>query len=204
MEPENESTRLHRLMLLFRQSKNFRTAMEDNRAIQTSLREQANVPSVSVMEARILVNNNAKLKKRNEPLKIKLRSADENHKVMYSVGLVMQHKRYEYLCVIRGWDNFCDMSEQWKVQMGIHRLTDGADQPYYNVLVHSDGSERYAAQESLGFYEESFEEIDHPEIGKYFHSISKPGDGVRHYIPNPTTQSTISRRLCQNTRKSST
>ena len=56
--------------------------------------------------------------------------------------------RYHYFCVIYGWDNFCNMEENWRIQMGVYNLTDGADQPFYNVLA-DDGSCRYASQGML-------------------------------------------------------
>ena len=52
---------------------------------------------------------------------------------------------YDYHCVIYGWDDQCEMSQGWIVQMGVDRLPLGFNQPFYNVLVE-DGSNRYAAQ----------------------------------------------------------
>ena len=37
------------------------------------------------------------------------------------------------------------MEESWRIQMGVYNLTDGANQPFYNVLA-DDGSCRYASQ----------------------------------------------------------
>lgn len=37
------------------------------------------------------------------------------------------------------------MSPAWIEQMGVHHLSLGPDQPFYNVLVE-DGTNRYAAQ----------------------------------------------------------
>ena len=53
--------------------------------------------------------------------------------------------RYHYLCVIYGWDNTCQASGDWIVQMGVNNLPNKQHQPFYNVLV-DDGSNRYAAQ----------------------------------------------------------
>ena len=58
---------------------------------------------------------------------------------------VLYDIRYNYLCVIYGWDNECIMTEEWKIQMGIYNLKSKDKQPFYNVLV-DDGSTRYAAQ----------------------------------------------------------
>ena len=53
--------------------------------------------------------------------------------------------RYNYRAVIYGWDHKCEMSDGWMIQMGVHRLPRGRNQPFYNVLVE-DGSNRYAAE----------------------------------------------------------
>ena len=53
--------------------------------------------------------------------------------------------RYQYKCVVYGWDPTCQMREEWIARMGVDRLSDGRNQPFYNVLVE-DGTERYAAQ----------------------------------------------------------
>ena len=53
--------------------------------------------------------------------------------------------RYDYRCVIYGWDETCVMSEAWIAQMSVDRLPSGRHQPFYNVLAH-DGSIRYASQ----------------------------------------------------------
>jgi F-box protein 21 len=37
--------------------------------------------------------------------------------------------------VIIGWDEKCEASDHWKQQMGIEDLPNGANQPYYTVLV---------------------------------------------------------------------
>lgn len=53
--------------------------------------------------------------------------------------------RYDYRCVIYGWDLTCKMSDLWIAQMGVDRLPNGRNQPFYNVLVE-DGTNRYASQ----------------------------------------------------------
>ena len=56
--------------------------------------------------------------------------------------MVMRHRRYDYICVIRGWNPRCKMSHAWVVQMGVNNMERGTEQPFYNVLVDKDGSER--------------------------------------------------------------
>ena len=59
--------------------------------------------------------------------------------------MVMKHKRYDYLCVIYGWDPVCRLSSSWQMQMGVNLLQHKNMQPFYSVLVE-DCSVRYAAQ----------------------------------------------------------
>ena len=70
------------------------------------------------------------------------RTSTMNNTVHYCCGMVMRHVRYNYHCVIRGWDNKCKMPNEWILVMGVDRLPNGPDQPFYHVLVHEDGSER--------------------------------------------------------------
>ncbi|XP_074644009.1 F-box only protein 21-like [Tubulanus polymorphus] len=91
-------------------------------------------------------------------------------KVEFSVGLIMRHKRYNYTCVIYGWDEKCESSREWIEQMGVYNLPNKDKQPFYNVLVE-DGSNRYAAQENLTHCPQPVE-VTHPEIGKYFRKFT--------------------------------
>ncbi|CAG5122883.1 unnamed protein product [Candidula unifasciata] len=102
----------------------------------------------------------------------------ENVQVMFAVGMVMKHKKYNYLCVIRGWDETCQASEQWIKQMNVDKCERGRMQPFYNVWV-MDGSDRYAAEENLVFTHEAVM-IKHPEVGRLFSEFTG-----RYYIPGP-------------------
>ena len=42
------------------------------------------------------------------------------------------------------------MEESWRLQMGVYNLTNGAEQPFYNVLA-DDESCRYASQGMIIF-----------------------------------------------------
>lgn len=59
--------------------------------------------------------------------------------------MIMIHVRYNYTCVIIGWDTQCERSPQWMDEMGSQELSGGATQPFYNVLTN-DGSWQYNAQ----------------------------------------------------------
>jgi len=97
--------------------------------------------------------------------------------VKYSIGMIMKHQRYEYLCVITGWDLRCEASPEWMVEMGIDELQCGSNQPFYNVFA-DDGSSRYAAQENLVMAAQPGW-VDHFEIGRYFCNFNGT-----HYVPN--------------------
>ena len=108
---------------------------------------------------------------------------EEGQIVDFKIGMIMKHKRYDYKCVIYGWDALCKASQGWIVQMGVHRLPQKDKQPFYNVLVE-DGSERYAAQENLEPLTEGILDgsgISHPNIGKYFQRLDLE---KRYYEPN--------------------
>ncbi|KAK7085780.1 F-box protein 21, partial [Halocaridina rubra] len=101
--------------------------------------------------------------------------------IKYATGLVMKHKRYNYQCVIFGWDKTCQMSDEWVHRMGVHNLKYKTEQPFYNVLVY-DGSRRYAAQEYLEI-ELDPKPITHIDVGKFFKSFTG-----KHYTPNAELQ----------------
>lgn len=97
--------------------------------------------------------------------------------VQFWIGMVAKHKKYNYTCVIYGWDPVCAASQSWIYQMSVHELPKQDKQPFYNVLVE-DGSNRYAADENLEYIAPV--EVAHDEIGRFFEEFC-PQKG---YIPN--------------------
>ncbi|GAB1608308.1 F-box only protein 21 isoform X1 [Argonauta hians] len=102
-----------------------------------------------------------------------------NEDVEFSVGLIMKHRRYEYMCVIIGWNkdhltskNLCSDADSIPNNQGNH--------PYYNILV-SDGSIRYASQEYLCMPDHS-QQIQHDDIGRYFQKFCH-----NYYLANEQT-----------------
>lgn len=73
----------------------------------------------------------------------KVLSVDLNLPISLSVLFI--YSRSGYNCVIYGWDPKCTMSQEWITTMRVHHLSNGDNQPFYNVLVQ-DGTCRYAAQ----------------------------------------------------------
>ncbi len=112
------------------------------------------------VEAQIL----AKRRQTSKNNSVKLRSS--NPEVLFAVGMVMRHKKYNYRCVIYSWDKVCTASKDWIFQMGVNQLQNKDKQPFYNVLV-DDGSSRYAAQENLAVDLDP-NPINHSEVGRYF------------------------------------
>lgn len=64
---------------------------------------------------------------------------------LFKLLLLFLLDRYDYMCVVTGWDRKCMASLEWIQRMGVDRLERKDHQPFYNVLVN-DGSSRYAAQ----------------------------------------------------------
>ncbi|GLH01677.1 F-box only protein 21 [Gryllus bimaculatus] len=97
--------------------------------------------------------------------------------VEYAIGMIMRHLRYDYTCVIYGWDPFCNASQEWIYQMGVDNLPCKDRQPFYNVLVE-DGSTRYVAQENLEVAVNPIK-INHVDVGRFFKRFCGT-----HYVPN--------------------
>ncbi|KAM4707993.1 F-box only protein 21 [Discoglossus pictus] len=112
---------------------------------------------------------------------VKLRSNEKQ--VCYSVGLLMRHVRYDYSCVIFGWDPVCMMPPDWIENMVLQNgvLQHGANQPFYSVLLE-EGSCSYVAQENLEHHP-CPAEIRHPDIGLYFSEFAGT-----HYVANEELQ----------------
>ncbi|CAB3224531.1 unnamed protein product [Arctia plantaginis] len=66
--------------------------------------------------------------------------------VTFAVGMLAYHKKYDYLCVVRGWDLNC--TTDWRRHVEAKDLEFGIRQPFYSVIA-VDQSERYVAQENL-------------------------------------------------------
>ncbi|GFS36828.1 f-box only protein 21 [Nephila pilipes] len=112
-----------------------------------------------------------------EGQKIKCQPRDQNCTVKHAVGMIMRHQKYNYRCVIYGWDSVCTASNDWISQMGVFDLKHKDKQPFYMVLV-DDGTNRYAAQENL-IPDEERTPINHPDIGRYFEAFRGS-----YYLPN--------------------
>lgn len=89
---------------------------------------------------------------------IKLRSSKDKP-VQYFVGMLFEHKKYQYTGLIIGWDvsmfniflsqicvfwiifqPVCNASERWIEEMGVSTLPRGKDQPFYSVVCQDSSS----------------------------------------------------------------
>ena len=62
------------------------------------------------------------------------RPTSEDDGVLYRVGQMFRHRRYNYRAVITGWDPECGAPEQWKRRMGIDQLRAKSHQSFYHAL----------------------------------------------------------------------
>ncbi|KKK14115.1 hypothetical protein ARAM_007137 [Aspergillus rambellii] len=67
------------------------------------------------------------------PKQVKQRSP-EHKGVIYRVGQVFRHRRYNYTAIITGWDAECGAGDDWMRRMGIDRLQSGRHQSFYHVM----------------------------------------------------------------------
>ena len=76
-----------------------------------------------------------------------------DHAIAFGLGDVMEHAKYGYRGVVVGFDDVCMQTDEWIEAMGVDRLADGRQQPFYHVLV--DERDRkgdvitYVAQENV-------------------------------------------------------
>ncbi|KAJ3750747.1 Hemimethylated DNA-binding protein YccV like-domain-containing protein [Lentinula detonsa] len=78
---------------------------------------------------------------------IRLRSS-ENKIVQHFVGMLFEHRRYNYTALITGWDSVCQASESWIREMKVSDLPRGREQPFYHVVC-MDSSSRYVAEDNI-------------------------------------------------------
>ncbi|KAJ3725569.1 Hemimethylated DNA-binding protein YccV like-domain-containing protein [Lentinula guzmanii] len=77
---------------------------------------------------------------------IRLRSS-ENKIVQHFVGMLFEHRRYNYTALITGWD-VSNASESWIREMKVSDLPRGREQPFYHVVC-MDSSSCYVAEDNI-------------------------------------------------------
>ncbi|MCI0399771.1 MAG: heat shock protein HspQ [Gammaproteobacteria bacterium] len=83
----------------------------------------------------------------------------------FSVGQLVNHKRFNYRGVIVDVDPIFHGTDEWYEQMALTRPP--KDKPWYRVLVHNAVHETYVAERNLEA-DESKDPINHPMIDSYF------------------------------------
>ncbi|MFP4560858.1 MAG: heat shock protein HspQ [Thiohalorhabdus sp.] len=87
----------------------------------------------------------------------------------FRVGQLVHHRRFNYRGVIVGVDPEFRGTEAWYQLMATSRPP--KDRPWYQVLVHNAGHRTYVAERNLE-PDPSGEQIDHPELGRFFTAFS--------------------------------
>lgn len=84
---------------------------------------------------------------------------------LYSVGLVIRHRLFNYRGVIVDVDPRFMQSDEWYEHMAPSRPP--KDRPWYRVLVHNAIHETYVAERNLEL-DTSDVPVNHPDIDDYF------------------------------------
>merc|ERR1719495_999421 len=151
--------------------------------VMSMLQEFRDVPGISdqvdylMNSCQIQMEDRDREEEEKEPKKRGVAASFPHGQVEFWIGQVCRHKKYDYVCLVHGWDPVCTASKSWISHMGVHKLQNADKQPFYNVL-GADGSNRYAAQENLVPIKPV--PVQHPEIGRYFKSF----DEKLGYRPN--------------------
>ncbi|KAL7163805.1 hypothetical protein ACSBR2_039846 [Camellia fascicularis] len=90
----------------------------------------------------------------------------ENAQYAFRLGQKVRHKMFGYRGVVCGMDPVCCESSSWKESAHVEKLSRGADQPFYQVLV-----DVYAKPNLLVAYvpEENLLAPDQPDMGRFDH-----------------------------------
>jgi len=91
----------------------------------------------------------------------------------FSPGDLVHHLKYDYRGVVVDVDPEFAGSEEWYEHMAKSRPP--KDQPWYHVLVDGADHRTYVAERHLE-PDESGQQIDHPELGRFFNRF----DGRRY------------------------
>jgi len=97
--------------------------------------------------------------------------------VLFRVGQIVHHLRYQYRGVVIGYDPTCHADDAWYTYQ-----TQGKDykptkqQPWYHVLVDGSSGQTYVAQQNLERGDSS-RPIDHPLVYRFFATFH---DGCYH------------------------
>ncbi len=92
----------------------------------------------------------------------------------FSVGQIVEHRKFGYRGAIYGVDAEYSQSEEWYQQVALSRPP--RDKPWYCVLVDGSPHTTYVAERHLAASRDCGQ-INHPLLGRYFGSY----DGRQYY-----------------------
>ena len=104
--------------------------------------------------------------------------APETEDVLFQVGQIVHHLRYDYRGVIVGYDLRCQADDSWyeyQTQGKSYKPT--KQQPWYHVLVDGATHQTYVAQQNLEL-DDSSHPIQNPMVDSVFASFL---DGRYHH-----------------------
>ena len=97
--------------------------------------------------------------------------------VLFQVGEIVHHLRYDYRGVVVGYDLTCQADDTWyEFQIKGKSYEPTRQQPWYHVLVDGASHQTYVAQQNLEPGDSS-QPIDHPLVDRVFLSFL----GGRYY-----------------------
>lgn len=100
--------------------------------------------------------------------------ADSNE-AMFSLGELVQHKRFGYRGAIFGVDAVFSLTDEWYEEVA--RSRPPKEKPWYHVLVDGAAHTTYVAERHLQRSEDR-SQLSHPLLGRYFESY----DGMRYRL----------------------
>lgn len=97
--------------------------------------------------------------------------ADVTEDVLFQVGQIVHHLRYDYRGVIVGYDSSCQAEDAWyQFQTKGKSYKPTKEQPWYHVLVDGATHQTYVAQQNLRPGDCSHP-ISHPLVDQVFMSF---------------------------------
>ena len=94
--------------------------------------------------------------------------APVTQEVLFRVGQIVHHLRYDYRGVVVGCDRTCQADDAWyDFQVQGKGYAPAKNQPWYHVLVDGSTHQTYVAQQNLE-PGDSTRPIDHPLIYHFF------------------------------------
>ena len=95
----------------------------------------------------------------------------ETEDVLFQVGQIVHHLRYDYRGVVVGYDHTCQADEGWyEFQTKGKSYKPTKQQPWYHVLVDGASHQTYVAQQNLKAGDSSHP-INHPLVDRVFVSF---------------------------------